>query len=92
MKTEMKVNEKELDMNELNMINGGGVLDTICDTFGWTYRNIVKPVGEYVYNTVKEVIELPIKPLKDKLDELRPQPYKPVKPIDNTFTIGQADR
>ncbi len=40
------MNGRELKLNELNMINGGGVLDTICDTFGWTYRNIVKPVGE----------------------------------------------
>ena len=83
------MNKREQNMDELNVANGGSFLDTITSPITWTYRNIIKPVGEYVVNTVKEVVELPLKPLKDKLDEL--QPNKPVKPIDKTLYIVQAD-
>jgi len=79
----MKNNANELNMNELEMVNGGNVLDGIGSTISWTYDKIIKPVGEYVVNTVEKVIELPLKPLKDKLDEL-----PPVKPV----YIAKADR
>lgn len=79
----MKNNANELNMNELEMVNGGNVLDGIGSTISWTYDKIIKPVGEYVVNTVEKVIELPLKPLKDKLDEL-----PKVKP----GYIAQADR
>jgi len=79
----MKNNINELNRDELEMANGGNILDGIGGTIGWTYDNIIKPVGSYVVNTVQKVIELPLKPLKDKLDEL-----PPVKPV----YIAKADR
>ena len=59
----MKNNANELNMNELEMVNGGNVLDGIGSTISWTYDKIIKPVGSYVVNTVQKVIELPLKPL-----------------------------
>ncbi len=63
------MNDSKLNMNELEMSNGGGILDVIGQTISWTYDKIIQPVGSFVVDNVKKVIELPLKPLLDRPDE-----------------------
>ena len=63
------MNDSKLNMNELEMSNGGGILDVIGQTISWTYDKIIQPVGSFVVDNVKKVIVRPLKPLLDRPDE-----------------------
>ena len=57
------MSNNKLNIDELEMVNGGGLLDVLVEAIGSIIKPTVKPIVDVGIETIEDILRYPIRPL-----------------------------